>query len=210
MEETRIKPRPMMAGGETPDGVISDRMADERIIESCRQGDRAAFQTLFETYQDRVYSIALHFSGNEASAKDITQQVFLKLFTRIEQFRHEAEFTTWLYRLVVNVCLDEQRKAKRFLFFGEVSAAPDKLKKISQEDCCLRYELEASVKTAITNLKPKLRMAILLKYFEDLSYDEIAEVLGVSKGTVASRLNRGHKILAHRLAYLRDQLFPGK
>lgn len=189
---------------------MSDRMTDERIIEACRQGDRAAFQTLFEAYKDRVYSIALHFSGNEASAKDITQQVFLKLFTRIEQFRHEAEFTTWLYRLVANVCIDEQRKAQRFLPFGEAFAARDTTTKISQEDRCLRHEMEASVKTAVAHLKPKLRMAILLKYFEELSYDEMAEVLGCSKGTVASRLNRGHKILARRLAHLRGQLFPGK
>ncbi|HWC76586.1 MAG TPA: sigma-70 family RNA polymerase sigma factor, partial [Blastocatellia bacterium] len=85
------------------------------IIEACKQGDRAAFHSLFEIYKDRVYSIALHFSGNESAAHDVTQQVFLKLFRVITQFQHESAFTTWLYRIVANACADEQRKDRRWV-----------------------------------------------------------------------------------------------
>ncbi|HYP25271.1 MAG TPA: sigma-70 family RNA polymerase sigma factor [Blastocatellia bacterium] len=177
-----------------------------RIIEGCRRGDRAAFHMLFELHKDRVYSIALHFTGEEASARDVSQQVFLKLFTAINQYRNESQFTTWLYRVVANVCLDEQRKHKRFVPIGHTVEVNNMVTKGSQEDTYIRREMQDSVRAAISDLSPKLRLPILLKYVEDLSYDEIASVLGCSKGTVASRLNRGHKALARKLGHLRRAL----
>jgi RNA polymerase sigma-70 factor (ECF subfamily) len=188
--------------------TVSERKIDERVIEACQQGDREAFRLLFETYQDKVYSISLYyFKGDETSAKDITQQVFLKLITKIEQFRRDSEFTTWLYRLVVNACMDEQRKHRRFLPFGDgFEMGVHGGEKRGQEDRYERIEIADSVKAAIGELKPKLRLPILLKYVEGLSYDEMAEVLNCSKGTIASRLNRGHKILARRLSHLRGAL----
>jgi RNA polymerase sigma-70 factor (ECF subfamily) len=183
--------------------------SDERVMEACREGDREAFRLLFETYKDRVYSIALYFfGGDEASAHDTTQQVFLKLMTSVGQFRREAEFTTWLYRLVTNVCIDEQRRRRRFIPFGESFMRGEKEEKRSQEMQYLRVEIGVAVEQAIGGLRPKLRLPILLKYIEGLSYDEMANVLGCSKGTVASRLNRGHKILAQKLAHLRGSLLP--
>ena len=87
--------------------VMAEQLIDGRVIEACQQGDRDAFQLLFETYKDKVFSIAVYSSdGDRALADDITQQIFLKLFTAIRQFRGDSEFTTWLYRLVVNACLD--------------------------------------------------------------------------------------------------------
>ncbi len=189
--------------------VMSDRQIDRHVIEACQQGDREAFEHLFEAYQDRVYSIAFYFySGDETSARDATQQAFLKLFTKIGQFRFDAEFTTWLYRLVTNVCVDERRKGRRFIPLTEGFAAGWAAQKRSQEEYFTRREIQAAVKAAITELKPKLRLPILLKYIEGLSYEEIANILGCSKGTVASRLNRGHKALAQRLAHLRGAFVP--
>jgi RNA polymerase sigma-70 factor, ECF subfamily len=198
------------------------------LIEECQKGDREAFRKLFEAYKDRVWSIALHFSRDEVLARDITQQVFLKLFACISQFRHGAAFETWLYRLVVNACLDERRSRRRFISFNvsgmsgnEMDDAVDEIdfterncsrnlaersRMSEQEDRYRRLEISDAVKAAIRELKPKLRIAILLKYFEGLSYEEMARVLGCSSGTVASRLNRGHKELARRLAHLRNAL----
>jgi RNA polymerase sigma-70 factor (ECF subfamily) len=194
--------------------VIDERPANTRVVESCQQGDREAFRLLFETHKDKVYSIALYFFGGDgALAADITQQVFLKLFTRISQFRHQAEFTTWLYRLTTNTCIDEQRKRRRFSPLSETlpaTGAPGGGASIpAAEARFMRLEVADSVRDAIASLKPKLRIAILLKYFEELSYEEIADVLNCSKGTVASRLNRGHRILAQRLGHLRAGVFSG-
>ena len=191
--------------------TMSERKVGEHIIKACQRGERDAFQLLFEGYKDKVYSIALYFFGGDAAtASDITQQVFLKLFTRIEQFKHDAEFTTWLYRLATNACIDEQRKRRRFIPFGDARGLRLDHGKDSQEDSLVTGEVADNVKQAIASLRPKLRIAILLKYFDELSYDEIATVLNCSKGTVASRLNRGHKILAERLGHLRGALVRGE
>src|SRR6185369_14212415 len=111
-----------------------------------------------------VYSMALHFSGDEAQAKDITQQVFLKLFTQIKNFRQNSGFSTWLYRIVTNTCIDEQRKRRRFIPFSHSSEVMNMVTKESQEENYMQRLVEDSVKAAVTNLKPKLRLPILLKY----------------------------------------------
>jgi RNA polymerase sigma-70 factor (ECF subfamily) len=180
------------------------------VIEACKQGDRAAFHTLFETYKDRVYSIALHYSGDQSLAKDVTQQVFLKLFSSIGQFRYQAEFTTWLYRIVANACVDEQRKLKRFVPFAEGFELKNMFEDGPQEDNYVRRQIADSVQSAIATLSPKLRLPILLKYVEGLSYEEIAKTLNCSMGTVASRLNRGHKELARKLGHLRGAVTAGE
>src|SRR5215471_12115159 len=202
--------------------VMTERASEIRLIEACQRGDREAFRELFDAHKDRVWSIALHYTGDESAARDVAQQVFLKLFTNITQFRFESSFATWLYRMVVNACLDERRGRRRWISFDffnhnrEGDPAGDREKNLDevivkdlraepfQEKHFAQLEISQVVKEAIMKLKPKLRMAILLKYFEDLSYEEMAEALGCSTGTVASRLNRGHKALARKLAHLRS------
>jgi RNA polymerase sigma-70 factor, ECF subfamily len=187
--------------------VMAEPIVDKRVIEACQAGDREAFRLLFETYKDRVFSIAVYsFGGDETAAGDVSQQVFLKLMTNIGQFRGDSAFATWLYRLVVNACTDEHRKRRRFLPFGESTPLSRIEGRRPQEKSYARVEIADSVQAAIKQLRPKLRMAILLKYVEDLSYEEIASVLGCSKGTVASRLNRGHQALARKLVHLRNEV----
>jgi RNA polymerase sigma-70 factor (ECF subfamily) len=179
---------------------LSRRELSPKIIESCRSGDRDAFRVLYELYKDRVYSIVLHFfRGDPVVASDVTQQVFLKLMTSVHQFRGDAEFSTWLYRLVANACMDAARSRRsEVVSFDrwqmEAIAAP-----LSPEDEYVRTQMADSVRAAISALPPKFRIAILLRYFEDLSYEQMAEALNCSMGTVASRLSRGHKMLAERL-----------
>jgi RNA polymerase sigma-70 factor (ECF subfamily) len=187
--------------------VMAQQLIDGNVIEACQQGDRDAFQLLFETYKDKVFSLAVYtVGGDRAVADDVTQQIFLKLFTAIRQFRGDSEFTTWLYRLVVNACIDERRKRKRWLPWGEteIVAMKDPAERKPQEKQFARLEVAGAVQAAIAELKPKFRLPILLKYIEGLSYEEIAGVMGCSKGTVASRLNRGHSQLAKRLSHLNN------
>ena len=184
--------------------AMAEQIISGRVINACQEGDRDAFRVLFETYKDKVYSIAVYSSGGDATfADDVTQQIFLKLFTAIKQFRGDSEFTTWLYRLVVNACMDERRRRRRFLPFGEGFEMKHPSENDPQEKQYGRTEVAEAVQVAIAQLKPKFRLPILLKYIEGLSYEEIAQVMGCSKGTVASRLNRGHGQLAKRLSHLR-------
>ena len=179
---------------------LSDREIGTEIIEACRLGDRDAFRALYDLYKDRVYSISLYFfHGDPAVASDVTQQVFLKLMTSIGQFRGDAEFSTWLYRLVVNACMDAARRRKSDAVTSgrglmDAFAGPG-----SQEEDYARAQMANAVRAAVSALPPKFRIAVLLRYFDELSYEQMAKALHCSMGTVASRLSRGHKILAQRL-----------
>ena len=197
--------------------AMAEQLINGQVIEACQQGDREAFHSLFEAYKDKVFSIACYSSGGDRTvAEDVTQQIFLKLFTAIRQFRGESEFTTWLYRLVVNACLDERRRSRRLLSFDTTQttrmtvAMSDVSDRKPQERQYARLEISEAVRKAIAELKPKFRLPILLKYIEGLSYEEIARVMGCSKGTVASRLNRGHSQLAKRLSHLNNPALWGE
>ncbi len=175
-----------------------------QIIESCRSGDRDAFRVLYDVYKDRVYSIALYFfHGDTTAASDVTQQVFLKLMTSISQFRGDADFSTWLYRLVVNAAIDAARSHKSgTVVFDSCRVEAFAASGSSHAQDLEREETAKSVRAAVSALPPKFRIAVLLRYFEDLSYEQMAEALHCSMGTVASRLSRGHKMLAERLRSL--------
>jgi RNA polymerase sigma-70 factor (ECF subfamily) len=171
----------------------------QEVIEACQRGEAEAFSFLFSVYKDRVYSIAFRFSDNSSVAMDITQEVFLKLLSKIQDFRGEASFDSWLYRLVVNCCLDHKRSGRRWspLFDGLITAIRTTGETVLQK--LVRTELEQSVQSAVAKLPRDLRMVVILRYTEELSYDEIAAILECAPGTVASRLNRAHKLLQRRL-----------
>jgi len=192
----------------TQEQPVSNESIDWRVIARCQQGDREALRALFESYKDRVYSIAMYsLGGDEQLASDVTQQVFIKLITRIGQFRGDSEFATWLYRLVVNTCRDEQRKQKRWVPLADSAFLTVAVKQTQTAQYATK-ELARQVQRALGELKPKLRWPLLFRYVEGLSYEEIGKVLGCSKGTVASRLNRGHSALSRKLDHLRGQLGP--
>jgi len=179
---------------------LNCREASPEIIASCRVGDRDALRVLYDTYKDRVYSLSLYFfHGDESIAADVTQQVFLKVITSVAQFKGDAAFSTWLYRLVVNACQDAARRRKSTALATDRSWLEEFASPCSQEDDYTRAQTARCVRGAVSALPPKLRMAVLLRYFDELSYEEMAEVLNCSMGTVASRLSRGHKMLAERL-----------
>ncbi|MBZ5610239.1 MAG: sigma-70 family RNA polymerase sigma factor [Acidobacteriia bacterium] len=179
---------------------------DREVIEACQRGDYDAFRVLFEAHKDRVYSIALRYSGDPSEAMDIAQETFLKLLGSIQDFRADASFESWLYRIVVNRCLDHKRRGRRWMPFLDglldaVSApAENALHRL------LRVEQEQSVQSIVGKLPAEQRIVVVLRYTEGLSYDQIAEIVGCSPGTVASRLNRAHKVLERRLSHLRGVL----
>jgi RNA polymerase sigma-70 factor (ECF subfamily) len=177
---------------------------DTEVIAACRRGDAEAFRVLFETYKDRVYSIALRYAGDATAAMDIAQETFLKLLSSIGDFRGEASFETWLFRMVVNRCLDHHRRGRRLM---PIMADLFNVVRTSGETVLnelLRTEFEATVQEAVGRLSDEQRIVVVLRYTEELSYEQIAEILGCSTGTVGSRLNRAHKVLERRLSHWRN------
>ena len=175
---------------------------DKEVIEGCRRGESDAFRALFERYKDKVYTIALRYSGDSTVAQDITQETFLKLFAGIGSFRGDASFDSWLYRLIVNSCFDQKRKTRPLAplvdGFLDVIQAPGG----SVLDDVMRAEMSGHLRSVVAGLAPEERMLIVLRYTQGLSYEELGAVMGCSSGTIGSRLNRTHKTLEKRLLRL--------
>ncbi len=175
-----------------------------------RRYERSDFGKLYQRHQRRVYSIALNFFDDEATAQDITQAVFLKVYTKIEHFKADAEFSTWLYRIVWNACLDHHRRT-RIRAFLSLDATPAALKVRDPADpvAAIQHAQTAEVvRRALSELKVEFRMPLILRYLEGMSYAEIAAALGCQKGTVASRISRGHRRLSRKLAHLAPKERP--
>jgi RNA polymerase sigma-70 factor (ECF subfamily) len=173
------------------------------VIQACQRGDDEAFRVLFESHKDRVYSIALRYAGDSATAMDIAQETFLKLLSSIRQFRGDSSFESWLYRMVVNSCLDHHRRKRRFLPLVDEMLDLFRTSSDGALQEMLRDEQEERVQQVVAQLPEEQRIVVVLRYTEGLSYEDIAEVLGCRRGTVASRLNRAHKALERRLSHLR-------
>jgi RNA polymerase sigma-70 factor (ECF subfamily) len=173
--------------------------SDEELIEGCQRGESEAFRALFERHKDKVFSIALRYSGDPAVAQDIAQETFLKLFVGLKSFRGESDFSSWLYRLVVNSCLDQKRKTRRLMPLLDEALAMLQAPDVSAFDEISRAELRLGLRSVLADLSGERRMLLVLRYTQALSYDEIGRILGVAGGTVASRLNRIHRVLERRL-----------
>src|ERR1043165_9211433 len=137
-------------------------VADREVVQACQRGERDAFRALFESYKNKVYSIAFRFAGDQATAMDIAQDTFVKLFSCIRDFRGDSSFDTWIYRLVVNSCLDFRRRSWRLIpLAGEVLSSL----RSSGDSLCdvLREEMTECVRSAVEKLPPDLRIAIVLR-----------------------------------------------
>jgi len=181
---------------------------EKDLIEACKRGDSSALKEIYECYKDKVHSLGYYMTHDREAARDITQQVFLKLFGSILTFQYRASFSSWLFRLAMNVCRDYQRARRRLKLFSADWAASHSTTDLmpSLEEKLVKEKLSEAVQKVVMNMSPKLRTVVVLKYIEDLSYSQIAELLGCSIGTVSSRLNRSHKILAEELKQFKDFL----
>jgi RNA polymerase sigma-70 factor (ECF subfamily) len=174
--------------------------ADEiDLINRFNKGDPSAFEALVRKYQDRVYNLCRYMLRDPQNAQDAAQDIFLKAYGALKDFRPGASLYTWLYRIAVNTCLDYTRKSRREVIRSEslseehISDAP------SPEQRYTSKEITEAVQLALQRLPEKLRAAIVLREIEELSYEEIAEVLRTSVGTVKSRISRAREQLRHLL-----------
>lgn len=173
------------------------------VIERIRAGDVNAYEALVAAYEKNVYNLALRMTGNPADAEDMAQEAFLKAYRSLSEFRGDSKFSVWLYRIVSNVCLDFLRRQKRRQAYslsveddeGEETQLdiPDTAQ--SPEDLLERKLTREAVHQGLALLPPDQRQILLLREIQGLSYEEIADVLGIEVGTVKSRIFRARKKL---------------
>jgi RNA polymerase sigma-70 factor (ECF subfamily) len=186
---------------------------DLDLIRRFAAGDLAAFEQIVVAHQGRIATLCRYMLGDATEAEDATQDVFVKAFKGLKDFRPEAALGTWLYRIAVNTCIDRRRRPLfRWLFIddddagGGVGAVPSDAP--SPERLAESREASLEIQGALSRLSPKLRAAIVLKEIEGLSYEQIAETLEISLGTVKSRISRAREELKRSLTGRREQNRP--
>ena len=187
-------------------------MDDKHIVAQARRGDLSAFEELVTRYEKRVYAIALRSSGSSEDAADITQEVFLKAWRSMESFRGDSGFSTWLFRITMNMCVDHARRRQtqpqtQPLVQGEEDderPIPDTAP--TPEEHLENSELGRELAAALDEVSDEHRRIVLLRDVSGMSYTEIAEVLEISEGTVKSRLSRA-RIALRKILLKRGNLF---
>lgn len=182
-------------------------MDDLTIIEQVLRGNNNAFGQLVERYQTKVYNLALRMCGNEDDAYDLSQEAFVKAWQNLDSFHREAAFSTWLFRLTSNVCIDFLRSQKRrnavsLSCLDDDNAViqldlPDP--GLGPEAAVLAAEDRELLARALDQLPTDCRQIITLRAIDDLSYAQIAQVLNIQEGTVKSRLSRARAQLKNKL-----------
>jgi RNA polymerase sigma factor (sigma-70 family) len=179
------------------------------LIERCLKGDQRAWDEIVRLYWRKVFNVAYKFVGRQDEAEDLAQDIFLKLFKSLKTFDRRANFSTWLISVSRNLCIDHYRsmRRERDVVTHDVDvvslARPSALD--SPQVALERRDRVALLRAALDKLAPSLRTAVMLRDIQELSYQEIAEKLGVPEGTVKSRINRGRAELARQIARLREQ-----
>ncbi|MED1203885.1 RNA polymerase sigma factor SigW [Heyndrickxia acidicola] len=179
-------------------------------IKQVLKGDQNAFGEIVEIYKDKVFQICFRMLGNRHEAEDIAQEAFLRAYVNISSFNQDRNFSTWLYRIATNLCIDRIRKKKPDYYLDAEVPGTEGLDMYSQiaasgispESEVEGMELQEIVQKEISALPEKYRSVIILKYLEDLSLNEISEILDMPLGTVKTRIHRGREALRKQLRKL--------
>lgn len=163
--------------------------------ESKQLDEKVLFERLYITYKERIFRTAYRITGNEEEAKDVMQDVFLKVFTKLKEFRHQSSLSTWIYRIAVNTSIKRATTKERHTALEKKAGMKMTTENISND-----------VTPILSHLSPLLRATMTLRYNEDLSYQEIAEVLDIPIGTVKSRLNNAYQHLKEILGHGLQQI----
>ena len=196
---------------------------DTELVLACQRsapsGLAGPFRDLYERFKDRVYNVCYRITGSPSDALDASQETFGIVFRRLGEFRFQSRFSSWVYRIAVNSSIDMKRRARtrRIASLEAIQETGPEGSRFDIPDervempiaSASRKELEAEVQRALDRLSPKLRAIIVLRYIQSLSYEEIAETLKISLGTVKSRLSRAHEALDRELTPLLDKHYLG-
>ena len=186
---------------------------NDMLLKKAQKGDPEAFNRLMETHERQIYALSLRMMGNSEDAKDCMQEAMIRIYRSIASFKGESAFSTWIYRITTNTCLDELRRRKNragtsldsLLDDGWSPADPSE----APEESVLRHERQNALKNAIVSLPADMRAVIVMRDVEGHSYEEIADILDVNIGTIKSRISRGREKLKSIILQQRE-LFVGK
>jgi RNA polymerase sigma-70 factor, ECF subfamily len=175
-------------------------MADSDLITRAAAGDPAAFQALVERHRSMVYRVAFQFAGNHHDAEDIAQDVFIKVYRSLGRFRHDAQLSSWLYRIVMNACIDHRRRHRLATVTPSGEDADEALRNLAAEGPgpearAYAGELGQALEAAVRRLPEGQRVVFVMRHHQGLKLGEIAEALGLAEGTVKRQLHAA----VHRL-----------
>lgn len=183
---------------------------EKKLIKQTMRGDRDAFAQIVELYKDKIFQLAYRMTGNRQEAEDIAQETFLRVYANISQYNEEYKFSTWIYRIATNLCIDRARKKKADVSLDEEATGTTGLDWYSRvsstdkspEETVVTQELQTYVQEAISQLPPKYRSIMILRYLEDLSLQEISELLKMPVTTIKTRIHRGREALRSKLKFM--------
>jgi len=181
-------------------------LKDEDIIAYVLKGKAELFSVLIDRYQNKVYSTAYNYTHDQEEARDLTQEIFIKVYNSLGSYNKKASFSTWLYRIAVNRCIDWTRK-KRLKTVSAINDGEEETDiydtieddSLGPEEMYIRQENAENIRAAIEDLPEMYKTAIILYYFEDFSPQEIADIAGVPKRTIETRLYRAKNMLKLKL-----------
>lgn len=182
-----------------------NRLQDEELVVLCLQGKREAFEELVKRYERQIYSLAYRLTNNYHDAVDLTQDVFLHLYKVLDKFDGDRKFFPWMYRIATNVCYNALKKKPK-----ETSTLDNVIEFVSDqksrpEENYESKEVRETVHKAIAELPENFRIPMVLRYLEDLSYQQISEVTELPVSTIETRLYRGRIMLQKKLGKLLER-----
>lgn len=186
-----------------------DQMIREKI-KAVKKGDQAAYEDLVSFYQNKIYQHCYRMLGNAHEAEDMAQEAFIRAYVNIHSFDDKRKFSTWLYRIATNLTIDRLRKRKPDYFLdAEVKGTEglDMYSQLQSEDISPVEEVEANelqsyIHQEISELPPKYRSIIMLRYLEEFSLQEISDIMDIPLGTVKTRIHRGREALRKKLRHV--------
>lgn len=179
-------------------------METEELVKRAQSGDISAFETLVAEHQKQIFTLAYRMCGNQDDAADMAQEALIKVYRNLDKFKGDSKFSTWLYRVVTNTCLDEMKKLKRkaaYSLDAERETKDGTMKtdiedpSATPEERAEQSETKELVQAALLKVSEKHREILILRDIQGFAYEEIAQMLGCSEGTVKSRLSRARDAL---------------
>jgi RNA polymerase sigma-70 factor (ECF subfamily) len=204
----------LLAGGNEANGASGAALEDRLLVEGLRLGDENAYEQLVTRFERPVYTLVYRLLSDPSEAADVVQEVFLKVFRKVDSFRGDCSLKTWIYRIAVHEAYNQRRwfqrhrrqetalEATEEADVNYVDVLPDPGR--SPFDVTLDHETREQIEYALQRVNPRFRAAVVLRDIEEMSYEEIATVLQTNLGTVKSRILRGREALRRELTVLQN------